>query len=239
MTVSLGRSALMLATISAGVVWSGCATTTAQTSPPRPRVSISEEFKIEPIRRLAVYVTDASGELQSRGFGGLAPRRGGRSRGSVFPDSASSGPLRMVEDEFMRAAIERGYTLAARSDLEAILREQDLQSGQITEDVLARAGRVLNVDGVVLVTINSVDVFEAKPMIYTEGQDYYAANVAISARMIGAQEANVLWISSYTGSQRISGRRTEDAGSALTGVAYVVASGLPRVQSSGSAVEPQ
>jgi hypothetical protein len=131
-----------------------------------------------------------------------------------------------VEDEFMRAVIEKGYTLAARSDIERILAEQKLQRSDITEKEIARIGRILNVPAVVIVTINAVSTQKYQPIIAVKGQQYYSTSVSISARLISAESAEVLWISSYTG-EVVSERSRETEENALSPIASIVASGLP------------
>jgi len=168
----------------------------------QPRVTLSPLFRGSVYNRLAIIVVD-----NTRKF-------------------SRSGALRQVEDEFMRAVIEKGYTLAARSDIERILAEQKLQRSDITEKEIARIGRILNVPAVVIVTINAVSTQKYQPIIAVKGQQYYSTSVSISARLISAESAEVLWISSYTG-EVVSERSRETEENALSPIASIVASGLP------------
>ena len=170
---------------------------------PQPRVTLSPLFRGSVYNRLAIFVVD-----NTRKF-------------------SRSGALRQVEDEFMRAVIEKGYTLAARSDIERILSEQNLQRSDITEKEIARIGRILNVPAVVIVSINNVSTQRYQPIIAVKGQRYYSTSVSISARLISAELAEVLWISSYTGEVLVSERSKEIEENALSPIASIVASGLP------------
>jgi len=180
---------------------SACATGSHEV--PRPTTTVSPAFDARVYRRVAVYA-----KSNVRGI--------------------SEGGLRQVEDQFMQALLSRGYIIAARSDLDEVLREQGLQRSEITEQVLARAGRALNATAVLLVTVNQVSAERYRPAIRLEGQSYYLATAAISARLVSAELAEVLWVGSYTGSVRVGSRREDEV--ALAPVAAVLASGFPRRQ---------
>ena len=171
-------------------------------TPMIPRVTVSPLFSPAVYDRIAVYVEDKTRRFRSK-----------------------AGAIRRVEDEFMRMAMQKGYTLAARSDMEKILQELQLQRSPVTEAALARLGRALNVSAVLLVSINEVNTTRYQPAISFGSQQGYATLVSMSARLISAELAQVVWISSYTGRIRISDRREESQ--ALVPIAFVVASGLP------------
>jgi len=146
-------------------------------------------------------------------------------------ERVEQGVLRGVEDEFMRAILTHGYSLAARSDIDRVLKEQRLQSSGITEEAIARVGRLLNVPAIVLITVNGIDTSNISPPAFNDPNARYSrTRVSMSARMIMAERAEVLWISSYTHDFQTSsavGRPSDFFGRALQEVAVVVASGLP------------
>ena len=179
----------------------GCATYSSEES--RPRTTLSPLFSSKFYPRLAILVVDNTRRFRI------------------------GGALRQVEDEFMRAAIEKGYTLAARSDLNEIKKELDLQRSSLTEKEVAKIGHFLNVPAVVLVSINHISTERYNPVIQVKGKRYYAISVNISARLIGTELAEVLCISSHTGRFIVEGRGREHESQALVPVAKVVASGLP------------
>ncbi len=166
------------------------------------RVTVSPLFSPAVYDRIAVYVEDKTRRFRSK-----------------------PGAIQQVEDEFMRMAMRKGYTLAARSDMEAVLREQRLQHGPVTEEAMVRLGLALGVPAILLVSINEVNTTRYQPAISFGNQRGYATLVSMSARLITVEQAQVVWISSYTGRIRVSDRREESQ--ALVPIAYVVASGLP------------
>lgn len=178
-----------------------CVTVPPET--PQPRVTISPLFNPTLHNRLAVFVND-----QTRGLGG-------------------SGAIREVEDEFMRAVISKGYTLAARSDIEQIAKELRFQQSDLTEKQVAKIGQVLNVPAVMIVSINSMSTEPYNPIIRVQGQEYYRTNASISARILSVQGAEVMWISSYSGGMNIGRRDSHNEKTVLSSVASIVASGLP------------
>lgn len=168
---------------------------------PRPVVTTMAAFSPVVYERVAVFV-------QSRTNG------------------VSEGGLREVEDRFMQALLAKGYILASRSDLAQVLKEQKLQASGVTEKALAEAGKALNVAGVLLVSVNRLDAESYTPVIRLEGRSYYRATAGISARLISADLAQVMWIGSYSDAVQIS--NLSDREIVLAPVASVVASGLPR-----------
>lgn len=193
-----------LAFFAVAFVGAGCVLPQKQVA--TPRVSISPVFNAELYPRLAVFVVD-----QTRDFD-------------------RTGAIRQVEDEFMRAALEKGYTLAARSDVEKILEEQNLQQSDLTEQQIAEIGRILNVPAVLIASINSAS---AQQYSYSQGGSYYLVDVSISARLLSVELGEVLWISSYTGRLDAPGSNREARAQTLPPVAQVVARGLPLQKSRG------
>jgi hypothetical protein len=182
--------------------------TTSVPPPPMPRVTTSQLFNPASYPIIGVYVENLSGQR------------------------LAAGTIRAVEDEFMRQVLANGYALAARSDIERIIREQRLQSSGITEEAMARVGRMLNVPAIILVSINSLTAQRTEPpMVHNTRTQYYRVEATMSARMIMTERAEVLWISSYGDGWRFGTQRgnpKEQWPSALQHVAQVVARGLPK-----------
>lgn len=184
------------------IVVIGCAMTPPQ-SPPSPKVTTSELFSPAVYNRIGVYVVN-------------------RTRHRL-----SEGTVRQVEDEFMRAVMEKGYILAARSDIDQIKRELRIQSSDFSEEALARKAKAINVSAIMLVSINNVSSYRYRPQnaVYVSGHSYFIGSASISARLISAELAQVVWISSHAGEYQISDLRRGDE--VLVPVAQVVAGGLP------------
>lgn len=124
----------------------------------------------------------------------------------------------------------QGYTLEARSDIDQIKKELNLQASGFTEEALARKAKALNISAILLVSINDVSTYQYQPSFVTwSGRGppprFYMGVVNISARLISAKLAQVVWISSFTGEHQVSNYRR--GGEALPPVAKIAASGLP------------
>ncbi|MBO6620989.1 MAG: hypothetical protein JJ892_03850 [Balneola sp.] len=182
-----------------------CAPYITEREPPKPYVTTSPLFKPAVYPRLAILVIDNTRRFRSY-----------------------QGALRQIEDEFMRSALNRGYTVAARSDIDEVLDELNLQRSNLTEKEIAEAGLILNVPAILIVNINNASTERYYPSISVQGARYYSTTVSVSARLISAELAEVMWISSYTGNYKASNRSRENEVQALPIVARIVASGLPR-----------
>ncbi len=179
----------------------GCAMRSEMQSPPTPRVTVSPHFSPAVYDRVAVYTIDS----KSRRI--------------------KTGKEREIEDEFMRAVMEKGYTLAARSDINQIKKELAIQSSNYTEIALARAAKAINVSAIIIISINDVVATRYTPVVRINNMKYYNAEANISARMISAELGQVVWISSFTRIDSIN--NPADKYRTLPYVARVVASGLP------------
>lgn len=190
----------------AGVASSGCMT--AVRTPPKPVVSSASTFNPINYPVLGIYVEDLSG------------RR------------LRAGVLREIEDEFMRGVLEGGFGLAARSDIERVLKELRMQASSVTEEEAARMGRALNVPAILLVTVNRVETGRRqRPAVYDPRASYYRSAVALSVRLVGAERAQILWVASYNDVwdfDSSSGDRTSGESEALRRASRVIATELPR-----------
>lgn len=90
-----------------------------------------------------------------------------------------------VANMFMMELMERGYTVVERSQVKAVLKEQEFQSSDITTDQgAARAGQILNVPAVMMIDIPK----------------YKDEKVSMTAKMIEVETGAVLWVGQGTGS---------------------------------------
>ena len=173
------------------------------------KVRMSPTFDAAVYSRLAVYVEDRTGAR------------------------LESGIIRSIDDEFTGAALEQGYSLASRSDMNAIKRELKIQASDFTEEALAKQARALNVSAFILVSINSyaIEEYESPFNIFLDRnmrKKAYRTKVMISARMIGAERGQILWLASHRLEGQANSRR--DYGSAaelLAELAYKIANTLP------------
>jgi len=99
--------------------------------------------------------------------------------GAVRGDAAKNQIGSFFEMELMK----RGYTPVERSQVQALLKEQEFQASDITSDQgAAKAGQILNVPAVMLVNIP-----ECKEQI------------SMTAKMIDVQDGSILWIGNGSG----------------------------------------
>lgn len=171
-----------------------------------PRTVLSPKYRAETYNRLAVYV-----ESQAR---------------------VDQGTLRSVEDAFITTLLQNGYVVAARSDLDTVLREQGTQASSSTEMRLARAGKALNVAGIILVSINSLEFGRYTPpptgfRLQTMPADQeYERTADISARLVSAEQAETIWISTVDG-QEITDQNNRDSHHFLETLAAELAREFP------------
>lgn len=106
--------------------------------------------------------------------------------------SIEQATLRMVEDQFIEKLLEKGYQVAARSDVEQVLREIQFQQSGLTAADAAKVGRMLNVSAVIVVSINLAEVTSKDTLWITVGgtplRNYYA-KCNMSARLISVEKA--------------------------------------------------
>ncbi|MCC6695760.1 MAG: hypothetical protein IT365_09035 [Candidatus Hydrogenedentes bacterium] len=138
---------------------------------------------------------------------------------------------RQLEDEFTRALLQKGYSVASRSDTEQIIRELRFQreSGYTDADA-AELGRILNVSGVIIVSVTANDVSrESNEYTSLDGKShrtyYYQGLGAASARLIEVRSSEILWQGSHSGVLRSEDESS--AGNALVLVGGVLAGALP------------
>lgn len=171
---------------------------------PTPSATTSPRFNPRQHERIAILVEDHTG--------------------------TGSGITRQAEDEFMRAAMVKGYTIAERSNVNAMMQELRFQSSGATARDYEQVGNMLNVSAILIVSIDNLSTRrEAAPTIQSlvsnekPGQaDFSYATVG--GRLISVREAEVLWVGTLTGRQQVTG--TADA-AALPYVSRIVAAAIP------------
>jgi hypothetical protein len=204
------------------IFYQGCAPYSETSKLPRPRVTLDPNFSPEVYKRIAIYVEDRTKSLKKE------YRRYSFLRYREKDSSNKEGILRQIEDEFMRSVINKGYSLATRSDIEKISKELDFQESGFSEGMIAKKAKALNVSAVLLVSINELTTTSYIPFaayLIKTNRKFYKTTINISARLINAERAQVMWISSYSKSFSINDR--SDINKYLIVVANIVASGLP------------
>ena len=151
----------------------GCASTSSM----KPDLFVSPSFQKAPdiYKKIVVVVVDNSRSLKSR------------------------GTLRQIEDEFMKVAIAKDYDVVTRSDKDKLIEEMHFANSMFTDTVgAAQIGKMFNVPGVLIVSVNNVSTREYQPLLRMEGKRYYATVATISARYISTAQAQVLFVLNHT-----------------------------------------
>lgn len=100
--------------------------------------------------------------------------------GAVAGDAAKN----QIGDFLAMELLKRGYTVVERAKVQALLKEQEFQASDITTDEgAAKAGKVLNVPAVVLISIPT-----------------YKEEMNMTAKMIDVEDGSILWLGSGFGS---------------------------------------
>jgi len=167
---------------------------------PVPETSSDSSFNPEELAKLAVVVV---GEQRFR--------------------DTQTDKDRLVEDEFVQVLLGKGYSLASRSDVQAVVKEQRFQKSGLTEDNAAALGKMLNVPAVMVVRVTEFSS-ESKTNPKTKTQ-YTVARASMAARLIGVETGAVLWMGKLSESGNVSNRN--DAPRALAHVAKSIATAFP------------
>lgn len=100
--------------------------------------------------------------------------------GAVAGDAAKNQIGTFFEMELMK----RGYSPIERSQVQALLKEQEFQASDITSNTgAAEAGQVLNVPAVMIINIPK-----------------YEEEMTMTAKMVNVEDARILWIGNGSGS---------------------------------------
>jgi len=124
-------------------------------------------------------------------------------------DLSLGGEMQQVEDAFLQELIRKGYVPVARSDLNSVMAELRIQASVLTEKDAVRIGNVLNARAVLVVDVVT-----------------YKRALAMSARILDTERAQILWVSSYTASYNYFLRRAGTS-TEIPEVARTVATELP------------
>ena len=107
---------------------------------------------------------------------------------AILVEKGGEIPDRMIEDEFISALLRKDYTIAARSDTQAVLKEMQFQKSGVTDDDAVNLGKVLNVQAVLIVSVTSLKVNKKKRL-----------ECGLDARLIGVERSEMLWIGTHSG----------------------------------------
>ncbi len=118
----------------------------------------------------------------------------------------SYDPGSSIADEFIFQLLDRGVTVVERSQLENIIKEQDLgQSGRLDPETIKKIGKILGVDALIMGTVTKY-IPDRKERFYLKDENgrlreeifLVNAEVGINARMVDTETGIVIWASSYS-----------------------------------------
>jgi hypothetical protein len=147
----------------------------------KPEASSAADFKPAELAKLAVIATAG------------AHQKGGGQH--------STDAQRLVEDAFLECLLAKGHTLAARSDVDSLLREKKFQESGLTEEAAAKAGKILNVPAVLLVRVTDLSS--------EKGTGGVVNRVSLGARLVSVETGTILWTGNHTVSASTAGREGE------------------------------
>jgi hypothetical protein len=104
---------------------------------------------------------------------------------------AQSDAQRRVEDAFVQILIQKGYNLAARSDLQSVMKEKSFEQSGLTEDNAAALGKLLNVPAVLVLRItDNVTEAQRDPR---SGMRAWVGRATLGARLVGVESGAIWW----------------------------------------------
>jgi hypothetical protein len=123
--------------------------------------------------------------------------------GRIYGDAAKNQIANMFTMELMK----KGYTVIERTQVKAILKEQEFQASDLADPQgAAKAGKILNVPAVLMIDIPK----------------YGNEKLSMSAKLVDVQTAAILWLGSGDGS---TGKTAATVVGAIAGVAAGAALG--------------
>lgn len=151
--------------------------------------SMASDFNAKQITKIAVICED-----------GTADKKDGKNSPTLFWGSKDEKdvkpPLRLIEDTIFQYLLDKGYKVAARSDVKSILQEISFQSSGLTDTDATRIGKLLNVPAVMIVTATSSTKRHHNANYYARTQAYDTYDCSLGARLLDVQSGEILWTTS-------------------------------------------
>ncbi len=111
-----------------------------------------------------------------------------------YDNRLANGVDRSIEDEFLAALLEKGYSIASRSDTEATVKELSFQRDSgLTDRDATKIGKFLNVSAILIVSITEFKNQETYRG--ANSSTIYTSRAALGARLISVEKQELLWVS--------------------------------------------
>ncbi|MHC4574547.1 MAG: glycine zipper 2TM domain-containing protein [Planctomycetota bacterium] len=103
---------------------------------------------------------------------------------SVEGDVGGEAAKNQIGDFFVGELLKKGYAPVERAQVQSILEEQKFQSSDITtQEGAARAGRILNVPAILVVSVPK-----------------FKEEMSLTAKIVDVEDGSILWLGSGSGS---------------------------------------
>jgi len=99
---------------------------------------------------------------------------------------------REIEDEAIYAALRKGYSILARTDLGRVLEELETQHSGLTDEDATEMGKMRNAPAVLLFTRTLTQSKETNTEL--NGRRVYSTTVGMSARLLHVESGQLLWV---------------------------------------------
>lgn len=109
---------------------------------------------------------------------------------AVIVLAENQAPTRLMEDIYMSSLLEKGYSVASRSDIDNLMKEMNFQSSGLTDNDAAKLGKILNVSAVIITSVTNM-----QSQYNSRGQYNYLEGT-VGGRLIDVQKGEVLWLGS-------------------------------------------
>jgi hypothetical protein len=135
----------------------------------------------------------------------------------------------MVETAVEETLLSRGYRLAARSDIDHVLKELNMPASSLTsDDGAAKMGKMINTDAVLVVRVNQALIDSSDRELLLDGKSVRLSRLAVDVglRLVAVEAGEAVWIGSKNVSGLYNGSFTLDG--TCADVARDVARTLPK-----------
>ncbi len=191
-------------------------------------IAFSLSFEIPPASGIAMRVDDNNtglyrhfGKVDWRDDLTIAKMNGDFSKYkkvAVLVDSRDKQFQSIAEDTFMMSLIGQGVTVSSRSDLDLVVKEIKFQHSGLTDNMSVRAGEILNVPAVVIVSIKK---YRKDPGSRKDGS--YYDGIGIMAKVIDIETGEIIIMSGKESTFLERSLRMQDYEWMLKGMARKVA----------------
>lgn len=137
-----------------------------------PDIVTSSDFDVSRYPSVSLYVEDYTGRLD-------------RGKGASTPE---------IKNIFTQALLDKGYNVSS-------IQAESVNRTYYDASFLSAIAKKNRLDGIYVVSIDSISTNQFNPEDRSEGDTsvHYQSNVKVSAKLIDANNANIVWSATYSG----------------------------------------